>query len=132
MKPARAIQLILVIACTVIVFHLLVLFRVIPYTIVWAGKINTVEQMRVFEMVSLVINLLLIITILIKGKYLKINIHSKIIQVILWIFFILFVLNTIGNLFSKSTFELVVFTPLTLLLALLFYFVLFPSKKTKS
>lgn len=132
MKPARAIQFILVIACTVIVFHLLVLFRVIPYTIVWAGKINTVEQMRVFEMVSLAINLLLIITILIKGKYLKINIHPKIIQVILWIFFILFVLNTIGNLFSKSTFELVVFTPLTLLLALLFYFVLFPSKKTKS
>ncbi len=132
MKPARALQFILVIASIVTVFHLLVLLKVIPFTIVWAGKINTVEQMRVFELVSLAINLLLIFTVLIKGKYLKINIHTKIIQVILWIFFILFVLNTIGNLFSKSTFELVVFTPLTLLLALLFYFVLFPSKKSKS
>lgn len=109
----------LTILSLVMLFHILVLIQIIPYTIVWAGKINTIAEMRVFETVSLFINAFIICVIAVKSQYLKWNIPGKLIQVLLWVFVALFSLNTIGNLVSKTSFETIVFTPLTFILAIL-------------
>lgn len=114
-----AAQSMLTILSLVMLFHLLVFIQIIPYTIVWAGKINTIAEMRIFEMVSLFINAFIICVIAIKAQYLKWNIPGKLIQVFLWLFVVLFSLNTIGNLVSKTNFETIVFTPLTFILAIL-------------
>ena len=103
----------------ILVFHLLVLMQIIPYTIVWAGKLNSVTEMRNFESVSILLNLLMLLVILVKADYVKWRINQRILNSIMWTFVVLFSLNTIGNLFSKSTFELIVFTPLTFLMAVL-------------
>lgn len=103
----------------VILFHILVLIQIIPYTIVWAGKIDSVEKMRAFELLSIAINIFLITTLLLKGNYINTTISVKVLNGIIWLFVILFSLNTIGNLFSKTNFELFVFTPLTFVSALL-------------
>jgi hypothetical protein len=47
------------------------------------------------------------------------KIPAKMLDAIILLFAVLFSLNTIGNLFAKSKFELYFFTPLTFILAVL-------------
>lgn len=75
--------------------------------------------MYVFEAVSLTINILLFIILLLKGKNIKNNTSNKVIDVVLWTFVILFLLNTVGNLMAETLFDKIVFTSLTLLFAVL-------------
>jgi hypothetical protein len=107
----------------VIFFHLLILLKIIPYTIAWGGRLKTDQEMYVFESVSIVINLLLIFILSLKAKHVK----HKIIDITLWIFFVLFSLNTIGNLLAKTTFEKS-FSVITLLFAVLLFKILRKSK----
>lgn len=116
-----AIHILLILLCLTILFHLLVLIEIIPYTIVWGGRLKTTSAMVRLEIASIAINILLIAVITVKSGYQKLTIPSTIITVILWIYVILFSINTIGNLAAKMTLETVVFTPITLLLALLCY-----------
>lgn len=112
----------------VMIFHLSILTQIVPYDIVWAGKLKTKQEMYVFESVSILINSILITTLLIKGNYLKINISHKIINAILWIHVVLFSLNTLGNLTAKTMFEKAVFTPLTFVSAILIFIIVKPNK----
>ncbi len=114
-----AYKFMLVLLSLVLTFHLAVILQFIPYTIVWAGKLKSVNEMLLFEMSSIVINLILLFTILKKKNNLKANISSKLIQFILWFFVVIFSLNTIGNLFAETSFESIVFTPLTFISAIL-------------
>jgi hypothetical protein len=119
MSKQQAINTMIGLLLAVIVFHLSIITQLIPYTIVWAGKLNTVQEMRTFEMLSIIINLILLFVFLLKGNYIKHKIPHKIINGFLWFFFVVFILNTIGNLFAKTLVEKIVFTPLTLISALL-------------
>jgi len=113
----------------VIVFHLLVFAQIIPYTIVWAGKLNSVTEMRLFELMSISLSLVLLTTLILKGNYLKHHISFKIINGILWLHVLLFSLNTLGNLAAKTIFEKAVFTPLTALSVILLLIILLKRKK---
>lgn len=126
-----AINAMLVILSMVIFFHVLVLIQVIPYTIVWAGKIDNIKEMQVFELVSIMINVLMIIVIAIKGNYIKWKVSVKLINVLLWLFVVLFSFNTMGNLFAKSSFETIVFTPLTLIMAILCFRIVLEKNSVK-
>lgn len=110
-----SMKLMLALLTLVMLFHLLVLFQIIPYDIVWAGKLNSIEEMYSFEIMSILVNSILMTTLLLKGNFIKHKISGKIINGIIWFFIFLFTLNTIGNLFAKTIFEKVVFTPLTLI-----------------
>ena len=114
-----ALYFLLTLLSTVFIFHFLVMLKIILYTIVWAGKMENDIQMYQFESVSVLINVILFTAILIKGKIVRRNVNPKIIQVILYIFVVIFALNTIGNLFAKMTLETYIFTPLTFISAFL-------------
>ncbi len=114
-----ALSFLLTLLSTVFIFHFLVMLKIIPYTIVWAGKIENDTQMYQFESVSVLINVILFSAILIKCKIVRWHVNPKIIQVILYIFVVIFALNTIGNLFAKMTLETYIFTPLTFISAFL-------------
>jgi hypothetical protein len=125
MKPIQrisfrfAVNTLLLLLAGVLVFHMLVLTGVLPFQIVWGGRLENQEQMQAFELVSIAINLLIIMAVLMKGGYLQSFLPSKMINFILWLLVGLFALNTVGNAFSKNVFEAIVFTPLTLLFAIL-------------
>lgn len=108
-------------------FHFCLVFKLIPYTIAWGGRLSNDTEMYRFETVSILVNLFLISILLIKGNYLKVRLNEKVINVILWIFFFLFILNTIGNVLAKTNFEKS-FAVLTLILSLLIWKIL--KKKT--
>ena len=110
-----------------IVFHLLVLMQIIPYTIVWGGRITSLSQMYVFEAISILINLIFLFVVLLKLKILRIQFPEKLLNICLWIMFALFLQNTLGNLFSISDLERVIFTPITLLSSI-FIFILISNK----
>lgn len=126
-----AIKLMLGIFALVVVFHTLILTQIIPYTIVWAGKLKTVNEMFVFEIISISINLFLILVLILKGRSIKNNSSHKLINGILWVFIILFAFNTIGNLMAETLFEKIVFTPLTLLSAILLWIIVKKDKADK-
>lgn len=111
-----------------IIFHLLVLVKTIPYTIVWGGRITNLSQMYVFETVSILINLIFLFVVLLKLKILRIQFSKKLLNIALWIMAVLFLLNTLGNLLSTSGLERIIFTPVTLLLSI-FIFIVILSKE---
>ena len=102
----------------VIVFHLLVLLRIIPYSIVWGGRLTSDTQMVRFELTSIVINTLMLTVVAIRAGLLRIMVPALLINITLWLMAGLFTLNTVGNLASLNTVEQLVFTPLTLILAI--------------
>lgn len=111
-----AIRILVFLNSIVLVFHLFVLFQIIPYTIVWAGKLNSLEEMYAFESVSILVNLILLIVVLIRGNIWKVSTSKRLLDIILWIFVFIFALNTIGNLFAATSLELYLATPLTFFL----------------
>lgn len=103
----------IVLLSAVIVFHILILSEIIPYTAVWAGRLRTDQEMYVFETISILINVVLLLALLQKVNYIKRIFSEKLLNIILWIFVVIFALNTFGNLFSKNIVELILGTALT-------------------
>jgi len=101
----------------VIVFHILVLVQVIPYKIVWGGRLENDMQMIQFEGISIALNLIMLALVAIYSGYLKWEINRRWIQLGMWIMVALFLLNTVGNLFAINDWERWIFTPITFLLA---------------
>jgi hypothetical protein len=124
LTPEKALKMMIGLLIAVVLFHLSVLFQLVPYTIVWAGKLNTLNEMYAFEAVSIAINLFLLLILALKGNYIKHNIAEKWLNGILWFFVVVFALNTVGNLMAETAFEKIVFTPLTLISALLIWIIL--------
>ena len=124
-----AIKLLVGIVITVMLFHLCILFKIVPYGMTWGGRLTNATEMYVFEGISIILNFVLGIALLIKGNYLKQMMPLKMVHVILWVFLILFALNTVGNLFAKSNFEKIL-SLVTLVSALLLWIILNAKKRT--
>lgn len=101
----------------VIIFHVLVLTGIIPFEIVWGGRLQGKEQMITFELTSIIINILMLMVVAIQAGLIKINTNKKVLKVVFWLMFVLFLFNTIGNLLSENELEKIIFTPLTILLS---------------
>lgn len=127
MKASIAIKILLAIIIAVTLFHGCIILKIIPYEVTWGGRLKNDTDMYAYEGLSLLLNFILGVTLLIKGNFIKQMLPLKVIQGILWVFFVLFVLNTVGNLFAATNFEKF-FSILTLALALLLWVVL-RSKK---
>ncbi|MBK6263741.1 hypothetical protein JKA74_01735 [Marivirga sp. S37H4] len=100
-----------------IIFHLLVIVGVVPYEIVWGGRLTNHSQMLIFESVSITINLLMLWVVVSYAGFLRRKLNLKWLKVAFWVMFFLFSLNTIGNLNSSNQTEKMIFTPVTVLLA---------------
>ena len=119
----NATKILLTLLLAVSLFHVLILVKIIPYEITWGGRLKNDSEMYVFETFSLVINLFLMLVLLMKANYVKRIFAMKAINIILWIFVVLFALNTLGNLFAKTTLEKL-FAVTTLLFSILITLIL--------
>lgn len=120
MKNKTSLNWMLLLNFLVIIFHLGIITKLIPYEIVWGGRLKNDRDMYVFESVSIGIILILIFILLLKGKYLRLELNERSLNFILWIYFVIFVLNTLGNLLAKTNFEKL-FSIITLISAILFW-----------
>ncbi|WP_047245761.1 hypothetical protein [Maribacter thermophilus] len=117
-------KIVVTIAVAYAVLHLSVLFKLVPHTIVWGGKIASIQTIYVLEMVALVTMLFLAMVILMKNRIIKPIFTSKAIKGILFVFAVFFMLNTLGNLLAETKIEKV-----QALITLYLAFVLFKTSK---
>jgi len=123
-----AFRLLTALLTVVVLFHLCLLVKLIPYSIAWGGRLENDTQMYVFETISILINVFLIIVLFLKMKIINHRFSDKFLNNILWVFLTIFLLNTIGNLFAKTNFEKY-FSILTLVFALLIWIVVKRDKR---
>lgn len=101
------------------VFHILVLFRVLPADIVWGGRIQGVpENFVTLEASALLVTLFFILIITAKLGYIQAGRLSGVVNIGVWLIFVFLLLNTLGNLASGVSFENLIAAPLTIILAL--------------
>lgn len=105
MNPKLAIKLMLWLIGVIILLHSAILMKIIPYNITWGGRLENNIEMYVFEIMSILINLFLVVLLLLRGRYLSCFIPMKVVNILLWAFLFLFGINTLGNIFAETTFE---------------------------
>lgn len=131
MKNKISLKLLLGLLIAVILFHLSIMVKLVPYEITWGGRLQNDSEMYVFETISIGINLLLVFVLLMKAGFIHGYFSRYVINLILWIYLFLFLLNTVGNIFSKTSFEKS-FSILTLIFALLIWIQLKNNDTKKS
>jgi len=119
----KAIKIFIGLLIAVCLFHFCIILKIIPYSIAWGGRLTNDTEMYIFETVSILVNLFLCWILLMKGEFVKFRFSPKIVRIILWLFCILFILNTVGNIFAKTNFEKC-FSLLTGLSAILIWMIL--------
>ena len=101
-----------------LILNFLIILKIIPYHLVWGGRLKSDKEMYRFETISILINAIFLFVILTQANFVQIEIPKKIITYALWIMAGLFCLNTIGNALSKNKIEQRLFTPITILLTI--------------
>jgi len=114
----RISQLMVLVFSLIILFHLLVLSGIIPFDIVWGGRLKTREDMLRFEAISIAANALMMAIIALRAGWIRLPVPAGVVKVLLWGMVVLFVLNTVGNLLAVKSFETYMFTPMTAVLAI--------------
>lgn len=109
----------IILSSLLVLLHLLVLAKVIPYQFLWAGRIKTDQEMVRFESVSLVMSLFFVLIYLAQAHFIPVQLPPLWLKVTLWIMAAFFLLNTFGNLASKNKIEKFFFAPLTILMTVL-------------
>lgn len=102
----------------VIFFHVAVLTGIIPIGYVWGGKLASKNDMYVFETLSLAINFLIGWILLSKWQPNRFRVSARATNILLYMLSVVFLINTVGNLFAASLMERLIATPLTLLAAI--------------
>ena len=131
MNKRIALKIMFLLLGTLLIFHVLIFTEQIPYDKVWAGKLNSVEEMKAFEAFSILINLFMILILSIKYKLLESGKSNKAIDILIWVFVVFFALNTVGNMFAKSLIELILGGILTLVSSIL-CFIIVKKEKIKT
>lgn len=108
-------------------FHIINMLGLIPVNVTWLGRVDADRTMLFMGLLSIFLNLIVIMCALVKCNYVSVPLLTSIIVTILPFVFWWLVGNTIANLFSKSIFEVVIFTPILVILTFCFYIM-----KTKS
>ena len=128
MSKKIALIIMFFILLTILIFHFLILTEQIPFDKVWAGRLNSIEEMRYFETVSILLNLFILTVLIIKYKQLGRGKRNRIIDILIWSFVTFFTLNTLGNLFAKSLIELILGSLLTLISSVLCFIIVKKQK----
>jgi hypothetical protein len=114
--PFRSAALILLLLFTAaIMFQLVVLAGFIPTEMVWGGRLQNVQERTVGALVSLTFLLLFSALVILRMR----RPLSMLGKWGMWAICALFALNTIGNLFALDLRETFIFTPITLVSAVL-------------
>jgi hypothetical protein len=100
--------------------HFLILFKIVPYHLVWGGRLKNDMEMYIFEVVSISVNIFLSLILIANLGVIKHKFMNSCIRWVLWAYFVVFVLNTVGNVLAKTTFEklLAIVTSLSAMLLL--------------
>lgn len=110
--------IIFILTC-ILILHVCIVIKIIPYNTIWGGRLQTDKQMVQFETISIIITLLLLFFMLLQIGIFQIVIPKIATITVFIIMSILFFFNSLGNIKSNNKLEKIVFTPITIILSLL-------------
>lgn len=111
-----------------ILFHVSNLLGLIPVNIVWTGRVTSNHTMLILGLLSICLNAIIIFCTLVKINYLKSKTSHLIANTLMPFVFWWLAGNTVINLFSKSLFEVIAFTPILAILTFCCYKIKFVNK----
>jgi len=100
-----------------LLFHVLVLLKIIPADMMWGGQ-ATSANLFTLEIIALAVTLFFGFVIAAKTGHVKAGKFAGVVNILVWIIFAFLLLNTLGNLASGVSAENFIFAPVTLILAL--------------
>jgi hypothetical protein len=112
-------RVLMLLLALLMVMHVLLLARVIPYDVVWGGNIKDESQFYVFEITALVLSALFLLIAAIKLGYIRAPGLRRAADIGMWIVFAYFAMNIITNLTARSSWEKAIFIPVTIIVTLL-------------
>lgn len=107
----------LVLLSLLVVFHSLILAKIIPYKVVWGSRLKTDKDMYRMEAFSTLIMIIFVIVMLHSIQYISLSFLENILPFIYWGMGIVFGVSGLGNALSKSRIEKLIFTPIAILLS---------------
>ncbi len=116
-SESAAAKSLLALLSAIMLFHVLVIINVIPYEIIWGGRIRNRRELINLELISIIVNAIMIFVVLIRTGMVGFSIRRRWMRLLFWMMFAFFLLNTLGNLVSLNQLEKFIFTPLTLFLS---------------
>jgi hypothetical protein len=108
----------LVLLSAAIAFQLVVLAGLIPTEMLWGGRLQNEQERTVGAMVSLTVLGLALLAVLVRMGRIGRSMPA-VGKWGLWVVCAVFALNTVGNLFALDLRETLIFTPVTLITAVL-------------
>lgn len=121
LDPVLAGRLLIGICSLLIVFHAVNFLGIVPVNITWLGKLDSNTSIKIMSLVSIAINLVIVFCAAVKSRYVQNTFLDPIVDKLLPFVFWWLVGNSIANLFAKSRFEVVVFTPILVILTVCVY-----------
>lgn len=103
------------------IFHVFILSGVIPYKLVFSGLLDTELQMVMYALSTIAALIVVICVISIKGGYMKPFVSKAALNAIMWLLVAIFSVGATGILSSRTTLEMILFTPPALISAILCY-----------
>jgi hypothetical protein len=97
-------------------FHVLILLGLIPYNVVWGGKLTSHAGMLKYEAISLAVTLFMLAIVAIRAGIIPLRLPHLALRMVFGTMFLLFLLNSLGNATAVSLVERLL-TPFTLILA---------------
>ena len=116
-SESAAAKSLLALLSAIMLFHVLVIINVIPYGIIWGGRIRNRRELINLELISIIVNAIMIFVVLIRTGMVGFSIRRRWMRLLFWMMFAFFLLNTLGNLVSLNQVEKFIFTPITLFLS---------------
>lgn len=98
--------------------HFCVLFKLLPYSIVWGGRINSQKEMYPKQVISIAMTCTFLWIIIEKTRIVKGILSESALNILIWLMIVVFIFGTLGNLFSKNPVEKYLFSTLSILLTI--------------
>ncbi len=122
MYTTQILKLCFIFFISILVFHFCVLLGMIDFTIVWGGRLESKEQMYVFETISIFINSFCLYLFFEQLSLTKQRLSLRFHKFMMMVLSVLFAVNTVGNLASLNKLETMIFTPLTFIFSICFFY----------
>lgn len=97
--------------------HIAILVEILPYHFIWGSRLQNISEMRKMEGISIIVNIIFLLIISMRAGWIQSILSPRILQIGIGLMSILFLFNTIGNIFSTNLIERCFFAPLTLILS---------------
>lgn len=120
MEVSKSANLVLIVLfLLLLILHFLIVFKAVPYSLIWGGRLKTVKEMYWFEIFSILLNFIFLFFTIEWAGLTNLSMPLKIQKLSQWLILMFFLFSSVGNIFSKNRIEKLVFAPLALFITIL-------------